>query len=168
MIKVVLPFVLLSSMLFASDTAQTDIMMRTVNFVIFVGIIYYLVADKVKAFFGDRTQGIVDEHDKVQNRLRETKLAKANAEKKVEDAKKTASDILAVSRKENAFIGEKIVTQMDQDIKNLNSQHETAMGYEQRKMVTEVVENVMSDVLSTENIPLDDAMMKNIIMKKVA
>ena len=168
MIKIVLPFIALSGLLFASDTAQTDIVMRTVNFVLFASIMYYLVADKVKAFFKARTQGIIDEHEKVQNRLRETKLAKSNAEKKVEDAKKVASDILSVSKKENAFLNEKIIAQMDVDIKNLENQHQTSIAYEQRKMVSDVVETVMTEVLSDKNIPLDDAAMTDIIMRKVA
>jgi len=34
-----------------SDGAETDIIQRTVNFVIFAGILWYLLADKIKAFF---------------------------------------------------------------------------------------------------------------------
>lgn len=168
MIKIVVLFTTLSSILFASQTAETDIVARSINFVIFVGIMYFLIADKAKAFFLARTQGIVDEHEKVQNRLKETKIAKQNAEKKVEEAKKTATDLLMISKKENALLNEKIVSQMDVDIKNLDTQYETSVSFEQRKMVSSVVEEVMEDVLSDKNIPLDDKTMTEIIMKKVA
>lgn len=168
MLKVAISSILLSSMLFASDAGGTDIMMRSVNFIVFVGIMYYLLADKVKAYFGGRTQSIIDEHEKVQNRLKETKLAKQAAEKKIDEAKKIAADILAVSKKENAILNEKIVKQMEVDIKNMESQHESSMGYEQRKMVSSVVTEVMEGMLSNENIPLDDKMMTDIITKKVA
>lgn len=36
--------------LFASEGAETDIIQRTVNFVIFAGILWYLLAEKIKAF----------------------------------------------------------------------------------------------------------------------
>ena len=61
---------------FASEHApvaevETDIIQRTVNFLIFAGIVYYLIAEPVKAYFTGRTQGIADELEKVQNRLKE-------------------------------------------------------------------------------------------------
>ena len=38
--------------LFANEGAkETDIVQRTVNFIIFAGILWYLLADKIKAFF---------------------------------------------------------------------------------------------------------------------
>ena len=30
---------------------ETDLVQRTVNFIIFAGILWYLIADKIKAFF---------------------------------------------------------------------------------------------------------------------
>ena len=43
--------------LFASDAnVETDILERTVNFFIFAAIIYYLLSDKLKAFFVGRTE----------------------------------------------------------------------------------------------------------------
>ena len=46
--------------LFAQEGAETDydIVQRTVNFIIFAGILWYLLADKIKAFFADRTLSI--------------------------------------------------------------------------------------------------------------
>ena len=43
--------------LFAAEGAETnyDIVQRTVNFIIFAGILWYLLADKVKAFFANRS-----------------------------------------------------------------------------------------------------------------
>ena len=37
--------------LFASEDVQTDIIPRTVNFLIFAGIVYFILADKLKDFF---------------------------------------------------------------------------------------------------------------------
>lgn len=65
----------------SSEGAETDIVQRTVNFIIFAGILWYLLADKIKAFFADRTASIQAELDKVQDTLKAS-------QDKVEDAAK--------------------------------------------------------------------------------
>ncbi|KIM10233.1 MAG: hypothetical protein KU37_11290 [Sulfuricurvum sp. PC08-66] len=166
--KKILTLVLLASFGVASEGENYDIIERTLNFALFVAILYYLIADKVKAFFVGRTQGIIDEHEKVQNRLKETKLAKQEAEKRLEEAKKHAADILATSKKENAIFNDKIVAQMESDIKALEHQYVALQNFEQRKVTSEIVDKVMRDVLSNENMPLDNELMTHIILKKVA
>ena len=169
MLKIIASLFLVSTALFGSvKAADTDIVVRTINFLIFAGILYYLLANKIKAFFGDRSTAIEMELQKVQDRLKETKMAKQNAAKGVEDAKRTASDILSVSKKENAILNERIVKQMDQDLKSLDTQHQTLISFEQRTMVGTVVEEIMDDVLSDSNIPLDDELITQIMLKKVA
>ena len=67
---------------------ETDIVQRTVNFIIFAGILWYLLADKIKAFFSDRTLSIQAELDKVQDTLKASKDKVSDAQKKLEEAKK--------------------------------------------------------------------------------
>lgn len=159
---------MLSSSVFAADIADTDILARTINFVIFASLIYYFVGDKAKAFFKERSDGIKSELQKVQDRLKETKIAKQNADKKVEDAKKLATEILATSKKENKLLSEKVDAQMVLDLKSLENSHQTLLAFDQRDMVTSVVDEIMSDVLSDKNIPLDNDAITDIILKKVA
>ena len=75
--------------IFASEGAvETDIVQRTVNFIIFAAILWYLLADKIKAFFASRTLGIQAELDKVQDTLKASQDKVADAQKKLVDAKK--------------------------------------------------------------------------------
>lgn len=52
LVKVASVTLLASAALFASEGShgQTDIIPRAVNFLIFAALVYYLLADKVKAF----------------------------------------------------------------------------------------------------------------------
>lgn len=169
MVKYIVIMVLGSSFLWAStDGGQTDIVQRTINFVIFFALMWYLIADKVKAYFVGRTKSIEFELDKVQNRLKEAKDAKINAEKKVEDATRLAAEILALSKKEGVVLNEKIHIQMESDLKAISQQHEALMMFEQRQTVSKVVEEIMTDVLSDANMPLDNEMITQIMLKKVA
>ena len=169
MIKYLVSMALATSVVLAAEhSGDSDIVQRTINFAVFAGIMYYLIGDKVKAYFADRSQGIEQELQKVQNRLKEAKMAKIEADKKLEDAARIASDILAISKKENAMLNEKISAQMENDLVSIAAQHESLISFEQREMVGSLVEEIMDDVLSDENIPLDNEVITEIMLKKVA
>ncbi len=171
MSKILLPLLFVATSLFASEQAAdggTDIVQRTVNFVIFAGILWYLLAEPVKNYFGGRSQGIADELQKVQDRLRESKQAKEAAAAKVTEAKKLAEEIIATASKEGKVLNEKILKQCDVDLENMQKQGGAGMELEQRKMVRELVDEIMSEVLAQESSALDKEAMANIIMKKVA
>ncbi len=167
MSKILLPLLFVATSLFAAD-GGTDIVQRTVNFVIFAGILWYLLAEPVKNYFGGRSQGIADELQKVQDRLRESKQAKEAAVAKVTEAKKLAEEIVAAASKEGKILNEKILKQCDVDLENMQKQGGAGMELEQRKMVRELVDEIMSEVLAQESSALDKEAMANIIMKKVA
>ena len=158
---------------FASEHApvaevETDIIQRTVNFLIFAGIVYYLIAEPVKAYFTGRTQGIADELEKVQNRLKESKAAKEAANAKIDEAKTLAEEIMSSCKKENVIINEKMATQLEFDLSNLEKQQEDIMGLEKRQMVRNLVEEVLSDALTQDTSVLDKNVFADIILKKVA
>ena len=171
MSKILLPLLFISVSLLANEHAAeagTDIVQRTVNFVIFAGIIWYLLAEPVKNFFGGRSQDIADELQKVQDRLKESKQAKEAAEAKVSEAGKLAEEIIATASKEGKILNEKILKQCDGDLETMSKQGGAGMELEQRKMVRNLVDEIMNDVLAQESSALDKDAMANIIMKKVA
>ena len=168
MIKILTTLTLLSTAAFASGAGDSDILARSINFVIFAAGMYYLIGDKVKAFFVNRSASIQADLQRVQDRVKESKLAKQNGEKKVEEAKKIAADYLATSKKEGVLLNEKINEQMLVDLQSIETQHKSLMTFEQREMVTSVVEELMGDILSDENIPLDNDLITDIMLKKVA
>ena len=171
MSKIVFTLLVLSGMLFASEhaaEASTDIVQRTVNFLIFAGIIYYILAEPIKNYFGGRSQGIAIELEKVQEKLKESKLAKETAQQKVVEAEKFAESLIESTKKENKLLNAKIMQQCDLDLENVVKQNSILMQFEQRKMTSEMVEEVMKDILNENNLMLDDKAMSEIITKKVA
>ncbi len=171
MSKILLPLLFISVSVFANEHAAeagTDIVQRTVNFVIFAGILWYLLAEPVKNFFGGRSQDIANELQKVQDRLKESKQAKEAAQAKVSEAEKLADEIVAMASKEGKILNEKILKQCDADLETMSKQGGAGMELEQRKMVRNLVDEIMSDVLAQESSALDKDAMAGIIMKKVA
>jgi len=164
---------MIAAVTFASEHAEatgaeTDIIQRTVNFLIFAGIVYYLIAEPVKNYFTGRTQGIADELEKVQTRLKESKAAKEAANAKIDEAKKLAEEIMSSCKKENVVINEKMASQLEFDLTNLEKQQSDIMGLEKRQMVRTLVEEVLSDALTQDASVLDKDTFTEIILKKVA
>ena len=172
MSRILVFMLMMSSIALASsgnaEDAGTDIVQRTVNFIIFAGLIWYLVAEPVKNFFSSRSTAIADELKKIQDKLNESIALKKDALAKISDAQKYAEELAVSSKKENKIINDNIMTQCDSDLEILGKQNVTLMNFEQRKMVRNVVDDVLSDVLSQSSDSFDKEAMANVILKKVA
>jgi F-type H+-transporting ATPase subunit b len=155
--------------LFANDAnVETDILQRTVNFLIFVAIIYYLLADKIKVFFSDRTASIQSELDKVQQILKESETKVSNAQAELENAKKIASEIINTANSDISSIKTKIEESVEQEIAYLSKNFDEKIEVETKKIKKEVVNEVLNELLSEDNIALSQNDLANIVLKKVA
>jgi len=155
--------------LFASDSdVQTDIVERTVNFFIFAAIIYYLLADKLKTFFGDRTKSIQAELDKAQEMIKASQKRVNEAKEEVENSKAIAEELISSANGDIEAIKIKINDAVEQEIRLLEKSTDDKKEVETRKVKKEVVENVLDQLLSDENIALSQDDLANIILKKVA
>jgi F-type H+-transporting ATPase subunit b len=152
----------------SAQHADTDIIQRTVNFVIFAALIWYLIAEPVKNYFSGRSQGIANELKKVQDKLNESILNKKEALAKISEAEKFAEALMLSAKKENKIINDKIMLQCDSDLEILSKQNISIKNFEQRKMVRNVVENILDKVLIQSGDSFDKEAMANVILKKVA
>ena len=155
---------------FASSegAVETDIVQRTVNFIIFAGILWYLLADKIKAFFAERSLSIQSELDKVQDTLKASQDKVSDAQKKLAEAKKIATEIVESAKADVDSVKQKVATAVDSDISNLNKNLDEMMKVEISKAKKEVVTQVLEELLSSENIKLTQDELANIVLKKVA
>jgi len=123
--KLLITVLMLSTYLFGSDAAtegSTDIVQRTVNFLIFAGILYYILAEPIKNYFGGRSAGIAGELDKVQERLRESKNLREAAEYKIEEAERFVNELNESTKKECKILSDRVIAQCDQDIDVMQKQ----------------------------------------------
>ena len=159
-----------STIALASDAGHggTDIVQRTVNFVLFAGLIWYLVAEPAKAYFASRSQAIADDLKKVQEKLNESVTLKKEALVKISEAEKFAQELAGSLKKENKIINDNIMLQCDVELEALSKQHIAVTEFEQRNMVRDVVESVVAETLSQTGSSFDKEAMANVILKKVA
>ena len=161
---------MISTYAFASEAGhgESDIVQRTVNFLLFAGLVWYLVGEPAKAYFASRSQGIADELKKVQDKLGETVSLKKEALTKISDAEKFAEELAVTVKKENKIINDNIMAQCESDLETLTKHGATTRDYAQRKMVRGVVEDVITETLAQSSGDFDKEAMANVILKKVA
>ncbi len=152
----------------SSEGAETDIVQRTVNFIIFAGILWYLLADKIKAFFAERSLSIQAELDKVQDTLKASQDKMSDAQKQLEEAKKLATEIVEGAKDDIDSIKQKVADGVDSDIANLEKNLDEAMKVETSKAKREIVAEVLEELLKSDNIKLTQDELANIVLKKVA
>ncbi|WP_419765325.1 MAG: F0F1 ATP synthase subunit B [Arcobacter sp.] len=151
-----------------SEGAETDIIQRTVNFVIFAGILWYLLADKIKAYFANRTLEIQSELDKVQDTLKASQAKVDDAAEKLENAKKLAAETVELAKSEVGALKQKVADAVDHEIAQLNRNFDDKVEVETRKQQREVVEEILEELLKSDNISLSQDELANIVLKKVA
>lgn len=169
--KVLMIALLAATTLSASGGGEhgaTDIVPRTINFLIFAGILWYLLAAPLRNFFSGRSQEIADRLNSVQEKLRETKRLKEEAEKGVEEAKGFAAELKATTEKEKVVLKANIEAQTARDLEVLEKQMEEKKELAERQMVQGVVKAVLTGVTEKASAELDKAKMAQIITKKVA
>jgi len=170
MSRIIVILLMISTYALASGTehGESDIVQRTVNFVIFVGLIWYLVAEPVKNFFTSRSQAIADDLKRVQDKLNESITLKKEALAKISEAEKFAEELVTTSKKENKIINDNMMVQCDVDLDVVAKQHASVMEFEQRNMVRNVVEDIIKETLNRASQSFDKEAMANVLLKKVA
>lgn len=152
----------------SSEGAETDIIQRTVNFIIFAGILWYLLADKIKAFFADRTASIQAELDKVQDALKSSQDKIEEANKKLEEAKTLAAEIVDTAKADVDSVKKRVSDAVDAEIANLEKTFDERIKVETSKTKRQIVSEVLDELLSSENVSLTQDELANIVLKKVA
>lgn len=159
---------LLPCFLLASSEANYDITERTFNFLLFAGLLYYLVANPAKEMYNQRIKGIADELDGVQKKLKASKEKKEEAKRKLEEARANSANIAQTAKKEAEILSKKILANKDEEIKSLEKLFEDAKEIEQRKMTRSVVKEVIDEIFESESAEINSDELLNIVLKKVA
>ncbi len=167
--KKLLFFVGLSTALLANEHTVTlthsDFIPRVINFIIFVAILWYLLADKVKTFYANRSKAIADSFAEVEAKLKESKAEKEALKAKVEEAHKKAEDIVKTAQKEVEIIKSNILNSAKAEVEAMEKQLNDYKTFEENKMKKEVVKDYLNNL--AKDIHLSSEEVANIVTKKV-
>ena len=157
-----------SSRYFAQTGRETDFLPRAVNFIIFASLLYYLIANPIKNFFKGRTEGIAAQLNEIETKLQAAKDEKKEAQNRLEESKKKAEEIIADAKAEAVILAEKIAVANQNDLAILDKQFEEKITLEERRSAREVIDEILSENISNDDIMLNESKVVEIISKKVA
>lgn len=150
------------------SSGETDIIPRTINFLIFASILYYYVAASAKAWYLGRKNDIATKLDSIQVKLKESHSKKEQAVQKVEEAKINAKALIETAKKEASLLSEKVSQEADLEIENLEKAFHDRQLIERRQIEREVVTEVLADLFKDGSISLDNEEIVKIVTQKVA
>lgn len=153
------------SVVFASS-GETDIVYRVINFVIFFGLLYYFAGSKIKGIFVARREGIASALAKIQDKLQESKKSKQRATLRVDEARKTAKEIIESAHKEGEIIAKRIEESAKNEMDNLVRQFEEELNFERRKVEKAVISEILDELLKKQTLNKD--ILSSALLKKVA
>jgi len=153
---------------FLQTGRENDFIPRVVNFTIFAGILYYLLANPMKAFFKGRSEGISAQLNEIEEKLTVAKNEKQEAEERLKESEKKANEIIEDAKKEAIVIAQKIATNNQNDLVLLEKQLEEKITLEERKAAREAIDEVLSENITSDDIMLSETKIVDIISKKVA
>lgn len=151
-----------------SGAEHTDFIPRTVNFLIFAAILYYLVAEPIKNFFKNRSATIAARLEEVQQKLKQAKEEKQQAEAELAKAKELATEIIETTKKEIELLKERIAIQGEQELAALEKNFQENIELERRKRIRQITKEVLEELFADKSIDFDKEHFVNLIVKKVA
>lgn len=152
----------------SSGSGEYDIIPRTINFLIFVAILYYFVATPFKNFYKSRIIKISSRLDEIQKKLLESKAKELEMMKKLEDAKASATAALLTAKKEAEILVQETKKETQNELDLLEKHFEEQKDYELRKMEKEVISKILNDIFNDKDVQLNQNQIIDIMMKKVS
>lgn len=158
------PFLMSSSL----EIQNTDIIERFVNFIIFVVLLWYLVAGKIKEMLNNRTLAISNKFNEVQTEIEESANMIKDVDIRLKEAREYAQEIINTAKKEAIIMVHHVEEQNKEQIAYLIKNNEEMMFFKKRKMEKELISEALKETFSVNNLKFSSHDYLEIIQKKVS
>ncbi len=148
--------------------SNSDFFYRVLNFTIFAGLIYYLVANPIKDFFKNRSTDIANQIKEIDVKLQESKNEAKLAEENLAKSQEKAKEIIADAKDESIILTKNITKKSEEIIVALEKQLEDKIVVEKKKMVKATIKKLLEDGIDNSDINIDGSKVVSLVSKKVA
>lgn len=156
-----------STRYFAQTGRETDFLPRAVNFIIFIAMLVYLLANPIKDFFKGRSADIANQLNEIEEKLQAAKDEKREAQTRLDASEKKAEEILVDAKAEAKIMAEKIADANVNELAVLEKQLEEKMTLDERRSAREAIDEVLSENITNDDIMIDENKVVEIISNKV-
>ena len=146
----------------------SDFKFRVLNFTLFVGLLYYLLATPIKAFFSGRTEGIANRLKEIEEKLQASKNERLSAEENVLKAEEKAKEIVSDATNEAKILATNITEKNSLLLTSLENQALEKQALETKKATRATIDSILNDGFEASDINVDENKVVSLISKKVA
>ncbi|WP_104636790.1 F0F1 ATP synthase subunit B family protein [Helicobacter felis] len=136
----------------AHGVAHTDIVLRSVNFLLFLGIVWYAISTPLKRVLEDRRAKIANNLSILQEQLQAIKSEKENALKALEVAKQEASQIVSNAKQEAFLLAQKYEQQSKNVIEKLLKEQQNKKDKETLKIQQAVIDEMLDKLFASDQV----------------
>ena len=147
---------------------NSDFFYRVLNFSIFAGLIYYLVANPIKAFFIERSEGIANRLEEIESKLQASKNERLAAEENLAKAQEKAKEVVADALNEAKILATNIAEKNAALLSQLERQALEKQELETKKAVRNTIDDVLNNGITNDDITIDESKVISLISNKVA
>ena len=147
---------------------DSDFKYRVLNFGIFAGVVYYLAANPIKAFFKGRSEDIAKQLAEIEEKLKASKNERLLAEENLAKAEKRAKEIVSDSANEAKILSSNIAEKNENALVLLEKQLEEKQALETKKATRDTIDSILNDGFENSDINVDESKVVSLISKKVA
>ena len=147
---------------------ESDFKYRVLNFTIFAGLVYYLVANPIKAFFVGRSEDISNQLAEIEEKLKASKDKRLLAEENLLKAEKRAEEIISDAGKEAKLLSANIAEKNENSLALLEKQLKEKQEVEVKKATKATIDAVLNGGFENSDINVDETKVVSLISKKVA
>ena len=155
-------------MLASGGGTDYDIVPRTINFLIFVAILIYLLKNPAKNFYKGRISKISSRLEDIQKKVLESKNRKLELVKSLEDTKKEGEQAKIDAVKEAEILAAKIKEDAQNELDIMQRYFDEQKNYERRKMRKALVAELLGEIFNSKENELSQDEILEIMLKKVS
>ncbi|CAA6802092.1 MAG: ATP synthase subunit b [uncultured Sulfurovum sp.] len=174
-IALVATALLLPSLVLASGAEHHDITMfnsdffyRVLNFSVFIGILYYLIANPIKEYFVGRSEGIANQLEEIEEKLQASKNERLLAEENVVKSEEKAKEIVSDAGNEAKLLSANIAEKNDVALTLLEKQAVEKEALASKKATQATIDTLLNDGFDNSDIAVDEAKVVSLVSGKVA
>lgn len=146
---------------------ENDFLPRIFNFLIFAGILYYLIANPIKNFLSNRSDAIAKQLREIEEKMKTAEKNKKDAMSKLKDSEKKAKEIISDAKKEALVLSEKIMLTNASELENLSKQFDEKTVSETRKSTKSTIDSILNENIDNNDISINDKQVISAISTKV-
>jgi len=147
---------------------NSDFLYRVLNFSVFAGLIYYLAANPIKAFFVGRTDGIATQLEEIEEKLKASENERLVAEENLVKAEEKAKDIVSDAGSEAKLLSSNIADKNETALELLAKQAVEKQSLESKKATRATIDALLDSGFANDDITIDEAKVVSLISNKVA